>query len=704
MVAGKKKEAIGETTGNTHYQSQICMLRNNHLWYITFIMIACSVFYYMDVIIDFARWVNLHWAIFYTVHDLHRSLFLVPVLYAGYVFRLKGIIITTLLVLLICLPRSLFVSPYPDPLFRLLIFIIGIGIVGIILSLLMTSLSARKQTYENITKIAKEWQSTFDSITDLVSIQDSDFKLIRVNKAYADVFHKKPEELAGKQCYEVVHRKSCPIENCPQEKAMETKESTISEIFEPSLGIYLEISCSPIFNEQGQSIGTIHIAKNSTERRQIKEELQNNRDHLNEMGRIAKVGGWEFDVETRVQTWTEEVYTIHELAPDHQPTVEEGVKFYAPEAIPVINNAVERAIEFGESFDLELPFITAKGNNRWVHAVGRAYQKEGKTVKVGGIIQDITEHKQVEKAQRESEQKYKALAESSLTGVFITQDDKFIYVNNEFSRMHGYQPDELLGKEIWLTLPAQEREMVEKRISQRTAGEQVPHIITRKRFKKDGTEFWAEQVMNVFEYKGKTAYMGNILDVTERRQLQQKLEETATHDHLTGLPNRILLLDRFTVAAALARRNKAQLAVMSLDLDNFKSINDTLGHAAGDQVLKVFSARLSGIIRGSDTIARVGGDEFVLVMMETKHRNDATAIAQKIMDSFKEPLSLDGHQIHLSTSIGIAICPEDAEDMETLIKKSDAAMYYSKGHGRNQFKFFSDGDVLFSGDHHSAKI
>jgi diguanylate cyclase (GGDEF)-like protein/PAS domain S-box-containing protein len=190
--------------------------------------------------------------------------------------------------------------------------------------------------------------------------------------------------------------------------------------------------------------------------------------------------------------------------------------------------------------------------------------------------------------------------------------------------------------------------------------------------------------------------------ITERRRMEQKLEEMATHDFLTGLPNRVLLTDRFTMAAALAHRNKARLAIMSLDLDNFKTINDTLGHAAGDEVLKTVSARLTGIIRASDTLARIGGDEFILVMMESDHKDDASTIAQKILDAFIEPFLIDGRPVHLSTSIGIAIYPEDAEDLETLLKKSDSAMYYSKGHGRNRFKFFGDGDVRLGGDHKSA--
>jgi diguanylate cyclase (GGDEF)-like protein len=184
-----------------------------------------------------------------------------------------------------------------------------------------------------------------------------------------------------------------------------------------------------------------------------------------------------------------------------------------------------------------------------------------------------------------------------------------------------------------------------------------------------------------------------INDITERKQVEHKLQEMATHDFLTGLPNRALLLDRFSIAVALAHRNKARLAVMSLDLDNFKYINDTLSHDAGDQVLKVVSTRLTGIIRASDTLARVGGDEFILLMPETYHPENAAAVAQKILESFTKPLSINSHQLHLSTSIGIAIYPEDAEDLETLTKKSDAAMYYSKSYGRNQFKFFGDGDV-----------
>jgi len=190
-------------------------------------------------------------------------------------------------------------------------------------------------------------------------------------------------------------------------------------------------------------------------------------------------------------------------------------------------------------------------------------------------------------------------------------------------------------------------------------------------------------------------------ELEERKKMAQKLKEMATHDFLTGLPNRILLIDRFNIASALAHRNQDRLAVMSLDIDHFKTINDTLGHDIGDKLLIGFGARIGGIIRASDTLARIGGDEFVLLVLETNHKEDTSVIAQKIIDSFKEHFSVDDQWVYLSTSIGIAIYPDDGVDLETLLKKSDAALYYSKGHGRNKFKFFSDGDVWLAGDRKS---
>ena len=167
----------------------------------------------------------------------------------------------------------------------------------------------------------------------------------------------------------------------------------------------------------------------------------------------------------------------------------------------------------------------------------------------------------------------------------------------------------------------------------------------------------------------------------------------ATHDSLTGLPNRTLLSDRLTMGLALSRRSGNRLAVLMLDLDRFKAINDTLGHSVGDQLLKAVGEQLAGIIRKSDTVARIGGDEFVLVLPQISQANDVTKLAQRILDVFREPFVFDGHRLDITTSIGIAIYPEDGKEIESLLKNADAAMYWAKEHGRDPYRFYGGEDT-----------
>jgi diguanylate cyclase (GGDEF)-like protein len=167
------------------------------------------------------------------------------------------------------------------------------------------------------------------------------------------------------------------------------------------------------------------------------------------------------------------------------------------------------------------------------------------------------------------------------------------------------------------------------------------------------------------------------------------IKEMAYHDPLTELPTRRLFDDRLSLAITHARRNKQMLAVMFLDLDKFKDINDTLGHAMGDQLLKSLGERLRSSLREEDTVARMGGDEFILLLSEITRREDVTTLARKVLESIREPLTLDGHELLATTSIGIAFYPNDGEDAETLLKNADAAMYRAKEQGRNNFQFYS---------------
>jgi len=203
--------------------------------------------------------------------------------------------------------------------------------------------------------------------------------------------------------------------------------------------------------------------------------------------------------------------------------------------------------------------------------------------------------------------------------------------------------------------------------------------------RKDGSYVQVEAQSSLIRRDGKPyAVQGIARDITERKMFEQKLSEMATHDFLTGLPNRVLLNDRFTMALAQAHRNKHRLAIVAIDLDRFKSVNDTLGHQAGDDLLKGIAKRLKESVRSSDTVARMGGDEFLLLMPELHMTGDAIKIIEKIAAAFKEPFVIEGSRLNMSASMGLAIYPDDGEDMEALMRKSDDAMYNIKRHGPSE--------------------
>ncbi len=176
----------------------------------------------------------------------------------------------------------------------------------------------------------------------------------------------------------------------------------------------------------------------------------------------------------------------------------------------------------------------------------------------------------------------------------------------------------------------------------------------------------------------------------ERKQLEQKLAFIATHDNLTGLPNRFLLQDRLTLAINQAERNSKKLAVLMLDLDHFKNVNDSMGHSMGDELLKAAGERLTGIVRGYDTVARLGGDEFIILLTEINSIAEAAEICSRIIELFQKPFILNQNIVNVTTSIGVAVYPDHGKDAESLLKNADAAMYEVKGSGRCNFAICRD--------------
>ena len=312
----------------------------------------------------------------------------------------------------------------------------------------------------------------------------------------------------------------------------------------------------------------------------------------------------------------------------------------------------------------------------------------------GGIVnlRDITERKQMEKTLRQSEEKYRTILENIQEGYFeVDLTGNFTFFNDSLCRNLGYSKEELMGMN--------NRQYTDKEHSKKlfqafnkvyNTGE--PTEFDWQIIRKDETKRYVEaSVLLQKDSSGKpTGFRGIVHDVTERKQIEQQLNHMATHDVLTGLPNRMVFIDRLEVALAQSKRSRHKLAIMMLDLDHFKAINDTLGHMVGDQLLKDVGYRLSGLLRQNDTVARLGGDEFIVLLSDLERMEDVIQVAKKILKAFQQPFVCDNHKLTSNTSIGIAIYPDDGEDIDSLLKKSDMAMYFVKTHGRNNYKFFAD--------------
>jgi len=225
---------------------------------------------------------------------------------------------------------------------------------------------------------------------------------------------------------------------------------------------------------------------------------------------------------------------------------------------------------------------------------------------------------------------------------------------------------------------------------------QFPNLMGRtvegQGLRQDGSVFATEISVSELRHGRNRLFTAILRDISERKENEARIRRLAHHDHLTGLPNRNLLNDRMNHALARVKRHGGRMAVLFVDLDRFKPVNDTLGHEAGDQVLKEVASRLISCVRSSDTVARVGGDEFVVVTEEIMRPSEAGMVARKIVETLSRPIEVDGHACSVGASVGIAVFPDDGYTMEEVSKAADTAMYRVKHSGRNGYCFYAAGE------------
>ena len=292
-------------------------------------------------------------------------------------------------------------------------------------------------------------------------------------------------------------------------------------------------------------------------------------------------------------------------------------------------------------------------------------------------------------ALRESENRFRTLAETAPCGIFIYQGECFRYVNAAAAAISGYSREDLVGKTMWDLVHPESRDLVRERGLARQRGEAVTSRYEFRIVRRDREERWVDFSAATLTYEGAPAAIGIAIDVTERRQAEERIRDLAYHDPLTGLPNRMLFADRLEVALAQAHRQGQRLALLFLDVDRFKAVNDALGHAFGDLLLRGIAERLRALVREGDTVARLSGDEFVLLLPGVGRGNDAARVAEKILEALREPFLLDGRELAVSASVGSAVYPEDCCDAEALLHAADQAMYRAKQAGRDNYQAWS---------------
>jgi len=425
-----------------------------------------------------------------------------------------------------------------------------------------------------------------------------------------------------------------------------------------------------------------------TDRKQAELAVQKSQKLLSETEQMGRVGGWEFYIDTGIQTWTEEVYRIHELDHDSDPSVAMGINFYTPESRPIIEQAVQRIIEHGEPFDLELEIITAKGNLRCVHTIGKADLEHRR---IYGFFQDVTDRKQAEVQLRIA-----ATAFESQQAMTVTDTNKVILsVNKAFTEVTGYSAEEAIGqtprllqsgrhdasfyKAMWASIDATGSWLGEV-WNRRKNGDVYPELLSVSAVKDD---------------KGNAShYVGVFTDISARKAIEAKIENLAFYDPLTGLPNRRLLLDRLQQTLATSVRRGTQPALLFVDLDEFKNLNDTAGHSTGDALLEQVAKRLEACVREGDTVARLGGDEFVVLLQGLNPVAEeaairAAAVAEKILTSLAQPYQLGDLEHRSTASIGVTLVSTEAQqDLDHCLQQADLAMYQAKVAGKNTLRFF----------------
>ncbi|MBE9528822.1 MAG: PAS domain S-box protein [Proteobacteria bacterium] len=442
-------------------------------------------------------------------------------------------------------------------------------------------------------------------------------------------------------------------------------------------------------NESGETLMLVGTIQDITERKRAEGELLMLSNAVEQSPVTVVITDLEGDIEYVNPRFTELTgYTAEEVIGQNPRILK------SEEQPPEFYKNMWDTIKSGRSWKGQFCNKKKNGEVYWEEAtVSPVTNAEGSVTHYLAVKEDITKGKEAEEALKVSETKYRLIHDTAFDGIIIADKNSMILeYNRSAEKIFGYEEGELEGRNLSLLLSEESRaRYIEGANRLCTTGKShvEGEIIELEGLRKDAETFPIEIILNSFNLHDELLFTCTIRDITERKNSEESIKHLAYYDHLTGLPNRLLFIDRLDQVLLRDAWKQRVAAVLFLDLDRFKIVNDTLGHAVGDELLKVVARRLEECLREGDTVARLGGDEFTILLQDLAKADDIILVLEKILETIKKPVLLGGQEVVIGTSIGASIFPDDGFDSEVLLKNADTAMYRAKSEGRNNFQIYS---------------
>lgn len=515
-----------------------------------------------------------------------------------------------------------------------------------------------------------------------------------VNKTYADMLGYTPEQMIGQAFLKFIapedHQKINDIWS--RRRAGQWEQAAYEICLLKSDGttrVLASVRSGPIMlNGVLSSTGTI---RDITEERRIQQALFEAEQSFRNIFEHAVVGMYQSTPDGHFIKANQSLAGIlgYDSPDDLMRNLPDIRMVYAdPDERALVLSGIEQQ---GQVRNAEVRMRRRDGSPIWVSLSARVVRNSaGSVAYFEGSLYDITAQKTAEEALQGSEQRYRLLVEHSQVGVFINENGRYTYVNSAFANMLGYSEAEFLQLTYRDIFPPEEVSAADERFQKRLRGEHVPDNYESSLLHKDRhTRIIVTQSIGVIDLNDRRLMIGTVRDITDQKRFEAQLHHNATHDPLTGLPNRTLFIQRLSQAMGQSRhRSTPGYAVLFVDLDSFKVVNDSLGHAVGDQLLIEVAKRLKQCIGPWDTIARHGGDEFTILVDQMERPQDAVEVAERIQAELMHPIQLGANEIYTNASIGIAPGNPQYLTTDEVLRDADTAMYQAKAAGRAGYVIF----------------